>query len=257
MQKSKKFDQYSTHEPLESVPMSSKQYKKQKTANKPSQKMPPQFIEEPLATPPSYTSMQPSYILAEPPQYEFDNSANYYYQTSVIYANPNLNPNPNPNPQTSQYIMPLSNDEQLHHQQQLTTLTSMQPLSSSSSSENMMMIGAAAAAAAAVSQSQASGNEKTRMISINEAFEILRFHIPTFPYERRLSKIDTLHLAISYISLLESVIESNLTLYDYLKAYLDGTLVFSNQAVSVYGGGRQSASRPPSWATSGIKFYSI
>lgn len=90
------------------------------------------------------------------------------------------------------------------------------------------------------------GNERTRLISINEAFEILRFHIPTFPYERRLSKIDTLHLAISYISLLESVIESNMTLYDYLKAFLDGTLDFNkfNRA--------GKAAPPPTWATSGI-----
>ena len=31
--------------------------------------------------------------------------------------------------------------------------------------------------------------EKNRLMSINEAFEILRMNIPTFPYERRLSKI--------------------------------------------------------------------
>ena len=80
-------------------------------------------------------------------------------------------------------------------------------------------------------------NERTRLISINEAFELLRFHIPTFPYERRLSKIDTLHLAIAYISLLESVMESNLSLYDYLRAYIDGY--------------RFNMSRPPTWATSG------
>uniref|UniRef100_A0A3B3YPE6 BHLH domain-containing protein n=1 Tax=Poecilia mexicana TaxID=48701 RepID=A0A3B3YPE6_9TELE len=42
--------------------------------------------------------------------------------------------------------------------------------------------------------------ERKRMLSINSAFEELRCHVPTFPYEKRLSKIDTLRLAIAYIS---------------------------------------------------------
>uniref|UniRef100_A0AAZ3PZ80 Si:dkey-34f9.3 n=1 Tax=Oncorhynchus tshawytscha TaxID=74940 RepID=A0AAZ3PZ80_ONCTS len=41
--------------------------------------------------------------------------------------------------------------------------------------------------------------ERKRMLSINSAFEELRCHVPTFPYEKRLSKIDTLRLAIAYI----------------------------------------------------------
>ena len=41
--------------------------------------------------------------------------------------------------------------------------------------------------------------ERRRMQSINEAFEGLRAHIPTLPYEKRLSKVDTLRLAIGYI----------------------------------------------------------
>uniref|UniRef100_A0A673ADD2 Si:dkey-34f9.3 n=1 Tax=Sphaeramia orbicularis TaxID=375764 RepID=A0A673ADD2_9TELE len=43
--------------------------------------------------------------------------------------------------------------------------------------------------------------ERKRMLSINSAFEELRCHVPTFPYEKRLSKIDTLRLAIAYIAL--------------------------------------------------------
>ena len=82
-----------------------------------------------------------------------------------------------------------------------------------------------------------SGNEKTRLISINEAFDILRVNIPTFPYERRLSKIDTLHLAISYINLLELVIESNMTMYDYIRTYV----------YSSFNGNKNK----PIWATSG------
>lgn len=49
--------------------------------------------------------------------------------------------------------------------------------------------------------------ERRRMLSINSAFEELRLHVPTFPYEKRLSKIDTLRLAIAYIALLRDLLE--------------------------------------------------
>uniref|UniRef100_A0A4W5QL30 Si:dkey-34f9.3 n=1 Tax=Hucho hucho TaxID=62062 RepID=A0A4W5QL30_9TELE len=49
--------------------------------------------------------------------------------------------------------------------------------------------------------------ERKRMLSINSAFEELRCHVPTFPYEKRLSKIDTLRLAIAYI---HKLVESTL-----------------------------------------------
>ncbi len=51
--------------------------------------------------------------------------------------------------------------------------------------------------------------ERRRMQCINEAFEGLRSHIPTLPYERRLSKVDTLRLAISYINFLAELINSD------------------------------------------------
>lgn len=50
--------------------------------------------------------------------------------------------------------------------------------------------------------------ERKRMLSINSAFEQLRCHVPTFPYEKRLSKIDTLRLAIAYIALLREILLS-------------------------------------------------
>jgi hypothetical protein len=90
-----------------------------------------------------------------------------------------------------------------------------------------------------------SPNERNRLISINEAFDILRVNIPTFPYERRLSKIDTLHLAISYINLLELVLESNMSLYDYIKATIFGS--FGSKKSNRY-------SSKPVWATSGNEF---
>ena len=47
------------------------------------------------------------------------------------------------------------------------------------------------------------------MMSINSAFDELRCHVPTFPYEKRLSKIDTLRLAMAYIALLKDILESD------------------------------------------------
>lgn len=46
------------------------------------------------------------------------------------------------------------------------------------------------------------------MQSINDAFEGLRQNIPTLPYERRLSKVDTLRLAIDYIAFLSNLLEA-------------------------------------------------
>ncbi|XP_053969508.1 protein twist [Anastrepha ludens] len=51
--------------------------------------------------------------------------------------------------------------------------------------------------------------ERRRMQSINEAFEGLRSHIPTLPYEKRLSKVDTLKLAISYITFLSEMVKKD------------------------------------------------
>uniref|UniRef100_A0A3B3XBJ9 BHLH domain-containing protein n=1 Tax=Poecilia mexicana TaxID=48701 RepID=A0A3B3XBJ9_9TELE len=60
----------------------------------------------------------------------------------------------------------------------------------------------------AVQRHAANIRERKRMLSINSAFEELRCHVPTFPYEKRLSKIDTLRLAIAYIALLREILMS-------------------------------------------------
>ncbi|GAB6032973.1 hypothetical protein CHUAL_012166 [Chamberlinius hualienensis] len=58
-----------------------------------------------------------------------------------------------------------------------------------------------------VRQRQAANQrERKRMQSINDAFEGLRAHIPTLPYEKRLSKVDTLKLAIGYIGFLTEMV---------------------------------------------------
>lgn len=51
--------------------------------------------------------------------------------------------------------------------------------------------------------------ERRRMQSINEAFEGLRTHIPTLPYEKKLSKVDTLRLAIGYINFLTDLLNKD------------------------------------------------
>merc|ERR1712241_585728 len=60
--------------------------------------------------------------------------------------------------------------------------------------------------------------------SINTAFEELRRHVPTFPYEKRLSKIDTLRLAIAYISLLREILLGDLEPVQYIEQSLRGQL---------------------------------
>lgn len=62
--------------------------------------------------------------------------------------------------------------------------------------------------------------ERKRMLSINSAFEELRDHVPTFPYERRLSKIDTLRLAIAYIALLSDILKSGSDPKIYVQEYM-------------------------------------
>ncbi|XP_045509685.1 pancreas transcription factor 1 subunit alpha [Colias croceus] len=61
-----------------------------------------------------------------------------------------------------------------------------------------------------IQQRQAANlRERRRMQSINDAFEGLRAHIPTLPYEKRLSKVDTLKLAIGYISFLGELVRTD------------------------------------------------
>lgn len=49
--------------------------------------------------------------------------------------------------------------------------------------------------------------ERRRMFNLNEAFDRLRRKVPTFAYEKRLSRIETLRLAIVYISFMTELLE--------------------------------------------------
>lgn len=71
--------------------------------------------------------------------------------------------------------------------------------------------------------------ERRRMLSINAAFGHLRQHVPTFPYEKRLSKIDTLRLAIAYISLLQELLNTELDPISYIELSLSGKLRSSRE----------------------------
>lgn len=51
------------------------------------------------------------------------------------------------------------------------------------------------------------------------SLQSLRAHIPTLPYEKRLSKVDTLKLAIGYIDFLSELISSGRNPADPLQAY--------------------------------------
>ncbi|CAH1789391.1 unnamed protein product [Owenia fusiformis] len=49
--------------------------------------------------------------------------------------------------------------------------------------------------------------ERRRMFNLNEAFDVLRKQVPTFAYEKRLSRIETLRLAITYISFMAQIVD--------------------------------------------------
>ena len=56
-------------------------------------------------------------------------------------------------------------------------------------------------------RSAANMRERRRMVHLNDAFEVLRETIPVFPYEKKLSRIQTLKLAIDYISFMTEFLQ--------------------------------------------------
>lgn len=49
--------------------------------------------------------------------------------------------------------------------------------------------------------------ERRRMFHLNEAFDQLRKRVPTFAYEKKLSRIETLKLAVTYIKFMGDLVE--------------------------------------------------
>lgn len=60
-----------------------------------------------------------------------------------------------------------------------------------------------------VQRQAANIRERKRMFSLNEAFDLLRRKVPTFAYEKRLSRIDTLRLAIVYIDFMTEMLKND------------------------------------------------
>ncbi|ESP01562.1 hypothetical protein LOTGIDRAFT_58541, partial [Lottia gigantea] len=56
-----------------------------------------------------------------------------------------------------------------------------------------------------VQRRAANVRERRRMFQLNEAFDALRKRLPAFNYEKRLSRIETLRLAMTYISFMQDV----------------------------------------------------
>ena len=57
-----------------------------------------------------------------------------------------------------------------------------------------------------VQRKAANVRERKRMYGLNEAFDALRRKVPAFAYEKRLSRIDTLRLAMLYISFMSDLL---------------------------------------------------
>ncbi|KAG1681735.1 Protein Fer3 [Nymphon striatum] len=63
---------------------------------------------------------------------------------------------------------------------------------------------------ASIAQRRAANiRERRRMFNLNEAFDELRKKVPTFAYEKRLSRIETLRLAITYIAFMTEVVQGD------------------------------------------------
>ena len=60
--------------------------------------------------------------------------------------------------------------------------------------------------ATATQRRAANIRERRRMFNLNEAFDRLRSKVPTFAYEKRLSRIETLRLAITYINFMDELL---------------------------------------------------
>lgn len=71
--------------------------------------------------------------------------------------------------------------------------------------------------------------------TINAAFDELRTHVPTFPYEKRQSKIDSLNLAIAYIALLREVLNTDYDPLTYVEKCLRGEIKAENSEWNTSG----------------------
>ncbi|XP_029670520.1 protein Fer3-like isoform X2 [Formica exsecta] len=128
-------------------------------------------------------------IAAEMSQYVGGDIASYpMWDSSVLYqAQPSTHPHVN---EHGLYRQPCA----LLHQSRYTPNGRSPNLPSSTTKKPRRRV-------ATVSQRRAANiRERRRMFNLNEAFDKLRRKVPTFAYEKRLSRIETLRLAITYIA---------------------------------------------------------
>ncbi|XP_028988044.1 pancreas transcription factor 1 subunit alpha [Betta splendens] len=95
--------------------------------------------------------------------------------------------------------------------------------------------------------------ERRRMQSINDAFEGLRSHIPTLPYEKRLSKVDTLRLAIGYINFLAELVQSDLP----IRNSCSDTQAQPKKVIICHRGTRSPSPRDPDYGLPPLAGHSL
>ena len=122
-------------------------------------------------------------------------------------------------PNTSASLSPASEEHQLSYPSQTETEISEEDSKNPSMPYDNVMVwlnqqacGGAIKRKRRITRPQrvaANMRERRRMIHLNDAFECLRTTIPSFPYEKKLSRIQTLRLAIDYISFMTELLHGN------------------------------------------------
>lgn len=80
--------------------------------------------------------------------------------------------------------------------------------------------------------------ERRRMFNLNAAFDRLRKKVPSFAYEKRLSRIETLKLAIMYIKFMDDLVNDDVYAEKYKQLQANATsasFLASNTYLSLYG----------------------
>lgn len=73
--------------------------------------------------------------------------------------------------------------------------------------------------------------ERRRMFHLNSAFDKLRKKVPTFAYEKRLSRIETLRLAIMYISFMSETLRESKSAQQRISLHPNNSTFQSHQAM--------------------------
>ncbi|GFR87322.1 Hlh transcription factor fer3-like 116 [Elysia marginata] len=106
---------------------------------------------------------------------------------------------------TNNFFTPSSSRHQ-RHCNTLSTSSSRTPSQRRQSSGRLEKTSRKRRAPTVDQRRAANVRERRRMYSLNEAFDCLRQRIPTFAYEKRLSRIETLRLAMAYISFMADIL---------------------------------------------------